>query len=122
VALRTNGNAAGLDRPLIGHGTGVWSRFEGPYETFGSHNSAIEYLTYAGLIGAVRFLACAAALWWKALWSGRAMLLAGTAALMLFHDMLRHPVIRLAACYNAAQLWSTVPAYQRRERRPRSRC
>ena len=119
VALWTNGNAAGLDRPLIDQGPGAWAGFEGPYETFGSHNSAIEYLTYAGLLGAARLFACAATLWRKALWSVRTMLPAGTVALTILHDMLRHPAIRLAAYCIIAQLWSTLPAYQRRGRRRR---
>lgn len=101
LALYENGIRAWLDSPWVGHGVQMVSGLTGPYQGNESHNTLIDWLTFAGVLGMLPLLAWSVLLvsgaWRRRNLLGLGALLAG-AAFAQFGLYARHPLFWVLAC------------------------
>jgi len=101
LSLYTNGLRAWSDRPLLGHGVQMVGGLTGPYEKNEAHNTIIDWLTFAGVIGLIPLVAWSWLLVDHA-WRRRNVLGVGTLlAIGIFAQFglyVRHPLFWVVAC------------------------
>jgi len=106
--LWQHGIDAWLTRPILGNGVGQWSGFAHSFESYEAHNSVIDWLSCAGLLGMVLYAAMVVSLFMRSPLRYTASYFATLSLLTfsMFHYTFRQPsfwlcfvVIRLISSY-----------------------
>lgn len=121
-ALWKHGITAALERPLTGLGPGAWSGLEGPRGVEEAHNTVVDYISNAGVIGGTIMVLGILMFSVRSVIRLEAAVAAGVVALLvfcMFHNMVRHPLLWLSFYVMAHTLWPAANSQAARATRSR---
>lgn len=106
ISLWVHGIDAWLRRPWLGNGIGAWSGISTPFEAREAHNTFIDWLTVAGIVGLLAYLAFLASQFRRPIqrYVASYFALLSVLTFSMFHYTFRQPSFWL--CFVAIQLVS----------------